>query len=238
MRATATENIESDADEIEDRLLIDTTESETQFVELWRPDAPSELPRGPESVLLTKGQITQDKLAEARDRQKTSPHLTVMQVLMHAGDIDETQALQAMAEYFKLPFVTLSNKTVDMQIFSLLPADFIRAKLAVPVRQENGAILVALSDPADIFLIDEVKRRLRRPVKLAVVTPGNVRQILDELAPGETPQIDEIIKDIGDSEVEVVESETQEVADLEKQAGESPVIRYVNYLITGAVKED
>ena len=208
-----------------------------EFDELWRPDAPSSLPRGPEGILLSKSVITQAQLDAAKARQKDKPQLTIMQVLRQAGDIDEAQALQATAEYFKLPFVTVDRDSLDERLLDLLPAEFIKAKNVIPIRQEDGLIVVGISDPANIFLIDEVRRRLRQAIKLAVVSPANVQQVVEELNPAEAPQIDDIIKDIDDSDVEVMESVSEEVTDLEKMAGESPVIRYVNYLITNAVKE-
>ena len=229
--------IEADPSQELDPTGIEDAGAELEFDELWRPDAAGSAPRGPEGILLANGVVTQAQLDRARTRQKEKPQLTVMQMLRQAGDVDEQQALQAMAEYFKLPFATLEMDQVDQRLFSMLPVEFIRAKNVIPIRQEEGFVVVGLTDPANIFLIDEVKRRLRKPLKLTVVAPADVQRVVDELAPDDNPQIDDIIKDIDDDDVEVVESATEEVTDLEKMAGESPVIRYVNYLITNAVRE-
>ncbi len=219
-------------------LSIDDIGVEIEFDELWRPDAPSEVPRGPEGVLLTEGIITREQLDAAIQRQKSNPQMTAMQILRQSDAIDETQALRATADYFKLPFLELTKDDIDDRVFALLPVDFIKAKGVVPVRMEDNAMLVGLCDPANIFLIEEVKRRLKRPIRLAVVTGTDVRRILEELDPGETTHIEEIIKDIDDDDdAELVASEEEEVNDLEKMAGESPVIRYVNFLITNAVRE-
>jgi type IV pilus assembly protein PilB len=67
--------------------------------------------------------------------------------------------------------------------------------------------------------------------------PGDILQVIDELTARETPQVDEIIRGISENDVEVLSTETEEVADLEKIAGESPVICYVNYLISSAVRD-
>ena len=210
---------------------------DAQFDELWRPDAPSDVPRGPEGVLLSKGIINQVQLDEALRRQKENTRLTVMQLLRQASAIDETQSLQATAEYFRLPFVTLDKGAIDPQVFALFPLDFVKQKSIIPVRHEDGCIVVGLCDPANIFLIDEVKRRLRRPVKLVVITPGNIQRLVEDLNPGDPQRMDDIIKDIADDDVEVVQSEKEDLDDMEKMAGESPVIRYVNYVIANAMKE-
>ncbi len=216
---------------------IDDAGEELEFDELWRPDAPSATPRGPEGILLAQGAINDLQLDVARQKQKDNARLTIMQALRQAGAIDEAQALRATAEYFKLPFLQLERDDVDPRCFAALPPDFIRQKKVIAVRVEDGGVLVGLCDPADIFLIDEVKRRLNRPVKLAVVTPANVQKLVEDLGPAQGQKMDEIIKDISDDDVEVVESDSDEVADLEKMAAESPVIRYVNYVISHALRE-
>ncbi len=208
-----------------------------QFDELWRPsDSPGAL-RGPEGVLLNAGTITLADLEAATARCRDTGHLTIMQALQKMGLVDEIGALRAMAEYFKLPFEDVDAEQIDEHAFSLLPPEFVKAKNVIGLRHEGASVVVGISDPADIFLIDEVKRRVKCKVSLVVVAPEAVQKAIESLAPTETPQIDDIISDIDDEDVEVVESTEAEVNDLEKMAGESPVIRYVNYLITHAVAE-
>jgi type IV pilus assembly protein PilB len=64
-----------------------------------------------------------------------------------------------------------------------------------------------------------------------------VTKVIEELSVTPGQRVDEIIKDIAEDSVEVVQQRTEQVTDLEKIAGESPVIRYVNYVITAAVRE-
>jgi len=216
---------------------IEDTGLPLEFDELWRPDGPSDVPRGPEGVLLVQGTITRSDLDAAAGRRKENPHLTVMQALQQLGVIDEVAALRAVADYFKLPFCEIDAEQIDARSFQMLPTEFIRAKNVIPIRHEDGCVLVGISDPANIFLIDEVKRRVKTSVKLTVAPPSQIQRVVEDLAPDKKVQIDDIISDIGDEDVEVVETDEAEVTDLEKMAGESPVIRYVNFLITDAVKQ-
>jgi pilus retraction protein PilT len=90
-----------------------------------------------------------------------------------------------------------------------------------------------------VFLIDEVKRRLGVPaVKMVVVTAFDVRGALEIVGDttSKTEDVQMILKDVQEADVQVEKRSDQEV-DLEKQAGESPVIRYVNFIIQSAVKE-
>jgi len=207
------------------------------FDEVWRPDASHTDARGPERILLERGHITLEQLQKARERQEEDPRFTVLEALVNAHEIDEMLALQAVAAYFKLPFTRVTAADVDERVFSMLPLDYIKAKRVIPIRHRDDAVLLGLADPADIFLIDDIKRRLRSPVELAVTPPGDILRTVEEMSADLAEQVDEIIKGITEDAVEVVGSKTEEVADLEKIAGESPVIKYVNYLIAFAVKE-
>jgi type IV pilus assembly protein PilB len=209
-----------------------------EFAELWRPDDDAAGPRGPERVLLEGGQISPAQLELACQRQRENPRLSVLESLIESAAIDETLALQAVAAYHKLPFMRLSSADVDPEILAMLPVDYLKNKLVIPIRQDDDAIMVGLSDPADIFLIDDLRQRLRGvAIRLVVSPPPDILRVIEELSTTPAQQVDEIIKDIAEDSVEVLQAAKEEVTDLEKMAGESPVIRYVNYLISSAVRE-
>ena len=212
-------------------------EQPADFTELWRPAEGGAGNRGPEGVLLERGQITVEQLEKATEWQRKNPHLGVLDALVRAEAINEEGALRAVAEYFKLPFIRVSTGEVDPGAFDLLPVEYIKAKLVLPIRREDSVLVVGISDPADIFLIDDLKRRLRCALSLAVVPPGDIRRTVEEFTEAAGPQVEEIIKDIAEDTVEVVDDKTEDVTDLEKIAGESPVIRYVNYLVSSAVRD-
>ncbi len=209
------------------------------FADLWTPtETPSSM-RGPELLLLENGEISMEQLRQAHSAQQDSPHLSVLDALVLSGAIDETLALQALAGYFKLPFMRVSTDEVEGETFTLLPLDYLKVKRVIPIRREaDGAVLLGVSDPADIFLLDDVKRRLRCRVKLVVTPSGDIMKTVEELSATPEKQVEDIIKDITEDSVEVVNRKDEVVADLEKIAGESPVIRYVNYLISSAVIDE
>ncbi len=212
--------------------------NDLEFAELWTPTEGANRPTGPEFILLEKGKISAEQLEHAIKAKQEQPRLALLEIFIQSGAIDEVLAFETVAEYFKLPFDRLSAEKVDADVFELLSLDYLKNKLVIPVCREDKAITVAISDPADIFLIDDLKCRLKAPLQLIVATPGDIKKTLEELSIDEGQQVDEIIKDIAEDDVEVVEKKTDEVNDLERIAGESPVIRYVNYLISAAVKEE
>jgi len=207
------------------------------FTDVWRPTDQRPAAGGPEGLLLERGLITREQLEQAIERRKQSPRLTVLEILVQSKAIDESHALQATAKYFKLPLMRLAPADVDPDVFELLPPAYQKNKLAIAIRRLRDGVVVGISDPADIFLIDDLKHRIKAPLKLVLTPPQDILRAIEELSVSPAQQVDEIIKDIAEDTVEVVEDKTEEVTDLEKIAGESPVIRYVNYLISSAYRE-
>ena len=208
------------------------------FAELWRPSESGPTYRGPERILLERGCITAHDLDTATARQQENPRLSILEALVQAKAIDEMLAMKTIADYFKLPFLRISSADVNLDVLDLLPIDYIKNKYVLPLTRDGEAVVVGISDPADIFLIEDIKRRIKGPLKLVVIPAEDIQTAVAEATIGPEQQVDDIIKDISEDAVEVVDDQADEVADLEKSAAESPVIRYVNFLIFSAVKED
>ena len=208
------------------------------FPVLWRPPADEGLPRGAEGVLLRKGHITAAQLREATIRQqREAPHASLLEVLVCSDIITEALAVQAVGAHFKLPTMQLDAADVDPDTFALLPQDYVRTKLVIPIRREGDEIVVGISYPADMFLIDDIKRRLGDRLRLIVVQPGDILGVADSRQGVPARRVEEIVKSIEGDDVEIIDEIQEEAADLEKIAGESPVIQYVNYLVSSAVSE-
>ena len=206
--------------------------------DLWRPSENGSVYRGPERILLERGHITVDQLEAAATQQQTNPRLSLLEALVRIGAIDEMLALQTVADYFKLPFRRVSIEQIEPATYALLPANYITTKKVIPIERNEEGLVVGLSDPADIFLIDDLKRRLRQSLRLVVTPRQDIAKVAEEMSASSEQQVDDIIKDISEDAVEVVDTKSEEVADLERIAGESPVIRYVNFVIAAAVKDE
>ncbi len=212
--------------------------AQVEFAELWRPTEDGGSRHGLEHILLDDGRITQEQLADASALQKQTPHLTVLEALIQSKAIDSVTATEATAKYFHLPFSRLIAAEVDGSTATLLPTDYIESKRVIPIRKDGEAVVLGIVNPADIFLIDDVKRRINHELHLVVVPAEDIVTVMNELSTSTEEQVNDIIKDIAEDSVEIVKSRNDEVADLEKIAGESPVIRYVNYLIASAVRDE
>ena len=212
-------------------------EDEVEFATVWTPGDVSDVPRGPGAVLLQNGQITREQYEAARKRQQDDPHMSVLDALVKDGVVGETAVLQAVALYFKVPFMSINTEDVDRATFDLLDLEFVKRRSVIPIRRDGEKVIVGVSDPADLFLVEEVRRRIRKPVQIVLTRAQDITQVVEDLSVSPLVDVEDIIEGINEDDVEVVNTAAEEVTDLEKIAGESPVIRYVNFLITRAVQD-
>jgi type IV pilus assembly protein PilB len=207
--------------------------------ELWSPGA-SKGRRTVEDLLLERGQITDEQLAQARNVQAQTPGKSISQILLTMNAASEAQILSAVAETMSLPFEQPDRAAVDAQAFELIGADYGRKHAVIGLRFEGKTLVVGMSDPANVFLLDEIRRKTRRDVRVVVTPSMDINRLIETISSGSTDlKVDDIIKDIAEDDVQVVKKEDSDgdVTDLEKMGSESPVIRFVNYLIFDAIKQ-
>jgi type IV pilus assembly protein PilB len=204
---------------------------------LWFP-LTAKVRRSVEELLLERGHISAEQLAQAKSVQTQTPGRQIAQILLTMNAASEAQILSAQAQTLGLPFEVLEKSTVDLAVFGLLQADYIRKHLVIPLRREEKIIVVGMADPTNVFLLDEIRRRTKHEVRIVVTTAVDINRIVEQITnTNVNVKVEEIIKDMAEDDVQVVKETQDDVTDLAKIGSESPVIRFVNYLIFDAIKQ-
>ena len=186
--------------------------------------------------LLREGVIDAAQLTQGRKVQKQTPGRRLGEILIDMG-VDEAAVQRANAELAGLPFERIDPEHIDEKYLHRLGVEYCKANGLLPLRESGTRVVLGVVEPHRLFMLDEVREKLGRPVKVIMVTAGDIALVAEAYSDQSEGDVvvDDIIKDIAEDDVEVVE-ESEDDVDLEKQAGQSPVIRFVNYLIYDAVK--
>src|ERR671937_3296172 len=83
-----------------------------------------------------------------------------------------------LAERYRLEFVDMDNFRIDQDLFRSIPADLMLRYGFVPYRREGKALVIVVSDPSDLPMIDELGVLLATPIKVTVGTPSSIQSIL------------------------------------------------------------
>jgi type IV pilus assembly protein PilB len=205
---------------------------------LYSPEGPSDSHvRDIADVLLDMGRITHDQHASLRQEQTAKPASDAAAWLLKEGLANTDDVLMAQAELCGLEFRRIATEDVEKQAFDKIDSDFIRRSNIVPVSIHESTLVIATSEPANVFAIEDVKRQTQMNVEVVVCPRDDIEKICDVFQQEESIEydLDDIISDM--TEVEVVQDQQEESEDLEKMAGQSPVIKFVNYLISNAIRE-
>jgi type IV pilus assembly protein PilB len=187
-------------------------------------------------ILQELGKITDEQMGRLRRELISRPGMDAATWLLKEGLAGPDDVLMAKARLNGMEFRSIKPEDVDKQAFEKLSLEFIQRSNIVPVRVEDGVLLVATSEPANVFAVEDVKRQTQMDVHVVVCSPSDIQAVCSAFSPepSET-NLDDIISDM--TQVEVVQDQQEECEDLEKMAGQSPVIKFVNYLISNAVHE-
>lgn len=223
------------------------TNVHNSVAEIYRPEEAQELAEVPSDLrerLLASGVIKPGEMTAAEQVIRQSPGQSLVRVLIDQG-ADEVAVQKVVAESAGVPFERIDvaaglDGGFDGKMLQRLTGEFCKHHMVIPLRVEGTRAVVGSTRPDDIFLIDEIRSRLGVPsVKVVLVTASDVRAALELVgeSSAEDDDLNDILADVEEADVEVSRSESAEAVDLEAKAGESPVIRYVNYIIQTAVKE-
>jgi len=204
---------------------------------------PRNLTTGPRmrlgEALVARELITNEQLEDALVHQTQKGHKRLLgEILVELNFVSEEQVMEMLAESYGLPFVTETAKIADPKIVELLPRDFLEEHHVLPLFLVRGMLTVAVAEPANLFLVEEIERLTGHEVQIVAATKAEISSSLQAYLPAANVfVVDDIYEDIDDADFSVIEKQVADLADLQEVAGRSPVVKLVNYLIYSAVQE-
>lgn len=190
-------------------------------------------------MLVAAGLVTDDKLRQALAAGKRSG-LRLGQQLVRDGTVKETDIVDLISRQMGLTKYTPERFPVDPHLASLIPAEMaLRAKL-VPLSKSGNLIRVAMPDPLDIGAIEDIEIYKNCEVEPVICTErelGYLTSAIYGMGLGLEGVLDSI-ESMREDEVKTEDASGDvQVGSLEDMAGEAPVVRFVNSLLSQAVRE-
>jgi len=190
-------------------------------------------------LLVDRGYLSADQLVFALERQRNEGRGKLLgEILVEEELCTDEQISECLAAEYGVPFAKLEQRLCDPKVFDVLPREFIENNLVLPLFVVRGTLSIAVAEPSNLFLIDEIRSLTGLDVQIVVATTKDIRRMLQTVLPNATVfVIDDIIEDADSADVTLIEEAIEDISDVEEIAGQSPVIRLVNYLIFNAVRD-
>jgi len=150
--------------------------------------------------------------------------------------------LQILSEQAGLPYIQLTaHKLGNVDVLKLLPAQLARAYKVFPIKfEDDGSLLIAISDPLNITIIDDLRLLLERNITPVVANEEEILDSIDLYYGMGDETIEKMVEEFEKEETDAVEIQTShdvDLSDLERIANEPPVIKLVNLLLLQAIKD-
>jgi type IV pilus assembly protein PilB len=178
-------------------------------------------------ILIELGFITPAQLESALEEHRKTPK-SLGRVLIDLGMIKEADLVRALAEQVGLEFVDLNEFPIDATATVLLPEALSRRYRAIPIGERDGRLLVAMSDPANVYALDDIRTITGREVQPVVATANDVETAIQKFS-----GMDSQVEAMATIAAEAADGETPE--DLEAALEDAPIVKLVNAIMTQAV---
>jgi type IV pilus assembly protein PilB len=193
-------------------------------------------------ILVANSLITAKQLEEALEYQKKTG-LKLGQILLEKKYITEKQLLEFLSKQFSIRFVEISKIEISPEIIKIVPEAIARRYTLIPIEKNDNIISVAMVDPLNIVVLDELKLMTGYNIEPVFALEDDILSAIDKYYGTTSSQqaLDEIIKkntsNEDASDISVVEKKDDEgIVSLENQAESGPIIKMVNIIISSAIR--
>ncbi|MFO1062865.1 MAG: type II/IV secretion system protein, partial [Pirellulales bacterium] len=183
-------------------------------------------------ILMRRGLLDAQQL----DKLRGGGGHNIIDAAIQQGIVQEEPALRALGEELGMEFVDLREAVVDLELVKSFPQKLIYRHSMFPLRRENGSIILATSDPLDVYALDEAGAATGQTI-IPVVSERNeiARLVKKHLGVGSETVEGLLAARNEDDEIQLLEEIQTDGSELSEMAQEASVVRLVNEILVEAV---
>jgi type IV pilus assembly protein PilB len=187
-------------------------------------------------LLVKENLLSAEQLAKAREETRSKGGRLGSQITA-LGFLDETELTDFVAKQYGVPSINLDEFEIDSAVIQLIPEEVANKHTVVPVNRAGSTLILATSDPSNIFALDDIKFLTGYNIQPVVAAEEAIRRAIDKYYDQAT-SIEEVMGDFDDSDIDLVHDEDDlDIGELAKASEDAPVVKLVNLILTDAVKK-
>ena len=186
----------------------------------------------PGQILVKHGLLDDESFARASAAQTNGTRLD--QTAIEMGLVSEEDALRAVGEEVGMPLIDLETAEIDLSLLAKFPQKLIHRHGIFPVVQRNGAVVIATSDPLDLYSLDEAAAAMGTAIEPVLATSAAIaKRIRTHLGVG-SETIEGLLAQ-REEELELLEELITDDSEISEAAQEASVVRLVNEILIEAI---
>jgi type IV pilus assembly protein PilB len=183
-------------------------------------------------ILIEKGVVTEEQVAHALEMQRENPKLRLGEALVQMQAANWDQVYEALSELLGYRFVDLRATRIPAEAIEAMPKSIARKHNIVPVGEEDGVLVVAITDPFDLYAMDSLRFYLNREVRCVLAAPDAVEEAINKYYGIEESTVDNMLAEFTESDLGIQTSAEA----IQDEGEDSAMVRLVTLLISEAVK--
>jgi len=193
------------------------------------------LPKRLGEILIERGKLDPANLERALKLQEGESRDKIGVILLRLGMVSGRDLADALSDQLDLPLASASDFPELPLMEERLSSKFLRDAQAVPLREDDEELALAIADPTDSFVLSAVQMAAGKRVKAYIAAPNEIDAALERLYGGGRSSMGAIVDNISTRTDE--DEELGDIAHLKDLASEAPVIRLVNLILTKALEQ-
>jgi len=188
------------------------------------------------NFLVREGLITPEQLENALQEQKANGGMLGSN-LVRMGYIEEAELMEFLSKQFGVPSTDPSKLDVDPEVIEMIPGNIVQKYRIVPISLEGQTLTIAMVDPSNIFIIDDIKFLTRKNIRVTVATESSIKSAMDRFYDAGAA-LEDVMQEFDEDGVDVVQgAEDIDLGELESAAEQAPVVKLVNLILVDAIKK-
>jgi type IV pilus assembly protein PilB len=190
-------------------------------------------------TLIKSQHLKQKDIDEAVALQKHKG-ISLDKALIEKGVIREKDLLILLVRELNIPFINLGKYKIDPSLKEIVPERAARQYRIIPLSAMGNSVTIALSDPLNVFAIDDLKNITGKEIEIVMSTSEEIARAIDEYyGVPKTASVADISKDIEAGEFEIVSAQEHglDVDNVADESEKAPIIRMVNLIIKEALRQ-
>ena len=187
-------------------------------------------------ILVEKKIITQEELDLAiKEHQRTKEFLG--RTLVRLNMITEEKLLKVLAEQQGVKFLDLKSTPISEKVVQSVPAKFAWHYKVMPIRIDGNVLTVAISNPFDMWPIDDLETNLGYRVEIALALASDIADAIKKFYGVGADTIERILSEAPKKKEESEAAVQEKVEDLEAGAQDASVVKLVNQILQQAIND-
>jgi type II secretory ATPase GspE/PulE/Tfp pilus assembly ATPase PilB-like protein/FixJ family two-component response regulator len=193
------------------------------------------------AIILHKRNMLNDKQVQEIYKIQQTKKTPTIQILLEREWVSEKEIRKLLKKDLMIEEVSLAEFQIDQAVSALIPKSFCERQLVLPLKQENRRLMMAMADPMDMGLIDDLRFTIGLEIQAVMANAKDITEKITEIY-GENINFDELETLVANTDpidgIEIIIEDDDDLSmeELLQSTDEPPAIRLVNVIILEAIR--